>query len=198
MPQADPRPEVAGGSGALREVSDEKVAATVRWARERLAEDAGSKGVVWCRFRHEALRTAAALREATGARVESIVGAQPRADRERARRLLHPRTAPPGPAFVTGTTAAGGASINLAAAWLTLYQSHDFSLRARLQSVDRVHRPGQRRPVRVWDMAATGPRGQRTVDHAVIEALREKRDVADWVTSAWRRELDRQRAEDAA
>jgi hypothetical protein len=36
---------------------------------------------------------------------------------------------------------------------------------------------------------ATGPQGQRTVDHLIMKALREKADVANWTASAWIRAL---------
>jgi SNF2 family DNA or RNA helicase len=58
-----------------------------------------------------------------------------------------------------------------------------------LQSEDRVHRPGQTRNVLVLDMLATGPAGQKTIDHRVVKRLREKNDLANWTVQAWKREL---------
>lgn len=41
------------------------------------------------------------------------------------------------------------------------------------------------------DVLATGPAGQRTVDHTVVKALKTKQQLADWTSRAWRRELER-------
>lgn len=66
-----------------------------------------------------------------------------------------------------------------------LYMSNDFSLKTRLQSEDRVHRPGQMHPVSYFDVIATGPQGQKTIDHAVVKSLKAKEDIADFTTAAW-------------
>jgi SNF2 family DNA or RNA helicase len=75
--------------------------------------------------------------------------------------------------------------LNLTAAHTVMYLSNDYSLKTRLQSEDRVHRPGQTNVVSYYDVVATGPDGQKTIDHHIIKALREKNDIATWTTSAW-------------
>jgi SNF2 family DNA or RNA helicase len=67
--------------------------------------------------------------------------------------------------------------------------SYDYSLEKYLQSRDRIHRPGQTRPVSYFDVIATGPSGQKTIDHHVIKARREKHNIAEWTTRAWIRAL---------
>jgi hypothetical protein len=67
--------------------------------------------------------------------------------------------------------------------------SNDFSLFTRQQSEDRTHRPGQHHPAAYHDIVAEGPRGQKTVDHVVLKALREKLDIATWTSAAWVRAL---------
>ena len=39
------------------------------------------------------------------------------------------------------------------------------------------------------DVIATGPDGQRTIDHVILQALRKKEDLARWTTDVWRRAL---------
>jgi ATP-dependent DNA helicase len=75
--------------------------------------------------------------------------------------------------------------LNLTAAHTVIYLSNDFSLKTRLQSEDRVHRPGQIYPVSYFDMIATGPQGQKTIDHLVAKSLMNKEAIADLTTSAW-------------
>jgi hypothetical protein len=48
-----------------------------------------------------------------------------------------------------------------------------------------VHRPGQKYPVSYFDVVATGPQGQKTIDHTIQKALRNKLDIAKWTTGAW-------------
>lgn len=75
--------------------------------------------------------------------------------------------------------------LNLTAAHTVVYLSNDYSLKTRLQSEDRVHRPGQRNVVSYFDVIAVGPNGQRTIDAAIVKALRDKNDLASWTTGAW-------------
>ena len=51
---------------------------------------------------------------------------------------------------------AGGLGLNLTAAHIVLRLSNDYSLRIRLQSDDRVHRPGQTSPVSYFDRDGAG------------------------------------------
>jgi hypothetical protein len=67
-----------------------------------------------------------------------------------------------------------------------LYASNEWSLQDRDQSEARLDRPGQTKRCSYTDLVAAGPRGERTVDHAILKALRQKRDVASWTVSAWR------------
>jgi SNF2 family DNA or RNA helicase len=175
-----------------QEVGREKLDLFLTWLEERLADEPNLKMLVWCRFRPELARLVKELsnHERWGPlHIGEIRGGQKRAEREVALRLLDPRTAPRGPAIVAGTPASGSMGLNLTSASSVVYISNDFSLRVRLQADDRVHRPGQVRPVSYFDIIATGPDGQRTIDHTIIKALRDKRSLADLTTSAWVKEL---------
>ena len=41
------------------------------------------------------------------------------------------------------------------------------------------------RTVSYFDIIATGPQGQKTIDHTVVKALKNKEDIANFTTSAW-------------
>ena len=75
--------------------------------------------------------------------------------------------------------------ITLAGSSTVLYASNSPSLNVRMQSEDRTHRPGQIAACSYTDVVATGPDGQRTIDHLILRALRERRDLAEWTARAW-------------
>jgi SNF2 domain-containing protein len=187
------------------EIGREKLDFFLDWIAERLEADKKLKLLAWCRFRPELARVVAGLEERfpqvhvgaiwggqTQDRYRTIAGQQvliKEGERGRALRLLDPRTSPDAPVIVVGTPSTGSMGLNLTAANVVIYLSNDFSLKTRLQSEDRVHRPGQTRGVSYFDLVATGPAGQKTVDHLVIKSLREKNDIATWTTQAWRAAL---------
>jgi hypothetical protein len=182
------------GEPETREVGTEKQDALIAAYWLWLEETPNLRMIIWCRFRRELDRVVEVLRPF--ATVGKIQGGQSQSERDAAIRLLDPRTAPAGPVVVVGNPRAGGLGLNLVAATRVVYLSHDHSLRTRLQSEDRCHRPGQTSPVAYVDMVATGPEGQRTVDHLVLRALRERLDLANWTTGAWLSALQEEENED--
>lgn len=179
---------------STKEIGREKLDLFLEWHREQLEVDPNIKILVWCRFRAELQRLVkeVALPDPPDIPVEVgvISGGQKREEREYALRLLDPTTAPEGPVVVVGNPQAGGLGLNLAAAYVVVHMSNDHSLKNRLQSDDRVHRPGQIRPVSYYDIVATGPDGQKTSDSAVLKALRRKEDIANWTMKTWIRMLE--------
>jgi SNF2 family DNA or RNA helicase len=169
----------------VQEIGREKLDLFLSWLDLRLEEDPNLKLLVWCRFRPELERAFRELSKDTRLSLGKIWGGQSRDERQDALRLLDPRTAPKGPVVVLGTPATGSMGLNLTASHTVIYLSNDYSLKTRLQSEDRVHRPGQTEPVSYFDVVATGPNGQRTIDHAIVKALRSKEDLANMTTSAW-------------
>lgn len=172
----------------VRSIGAEKEDAVVEWLDERLVEDPAFKVVIWCRFRAEAERLEARLRASVGS-TALLYGGQHADERKRALRLLHPRTAPATAVAVIGTARTGGFGLNFAAASTMVYVSSDYSLVTRRQSSARILGPDQKVPAAYFDVVATGPDGQRTVDHAVLKALRKKVDVATWTAGDWARVL---------
>jgi SNF2 family DNA or RNA helicase len=84
---------------------------------------------------------------------------------------------------------AGGFGLNLQTCFTAVYLSNDYSYSTRVQSEDRMHRAGQKNACLYVDLIAVGPAGQKTVDISILEALRDKKSVADWTTSQWRHAL---------
>ena len=98
---------------------------------------------------------------------------------------------------VVGTPQTGAFGITLASAGSMIFLNNARSLSTRLQAEDRIHRPGQTgSSVNYFEIAAEGPKGQRTIDHIVLKALRQRRELAEWTASAWRDALVEQRSND--
>jgi SNF2 family DNA or RNA helicase len=172
-------------SGSIQEVGREKLDAFLDWLALALEEDPNLKLLVQCRFRAEIARLTNELRQRYPAmHVGEIIGGQKKQERTDALHLLDPRTTPAGPVTVT-MSSAGSLGLNLTASHTVVRLSRDYSLWLWLQGEDRVHRPGQTSPVSYVDFVARGPKGQRTVDHLVLEALIAKQDVAQLTSAAW-------------
>lgn len=71
---------------------------------------------------------------------------------------------------------AGGVGVNLTRAAYAVYYSVGFSLGDYLQSLARIHRPGQTRPVTYYHLVAGG-----TIDEQVYAALQARQDLVEAV-----------------
>jgi SNF2 family DNA or RNA helicase len=170
------------------DLSDEKL----RWAVQYLTEESTAKAViVWCRWRRERERLYEILEGMNEVCPLQIYGGQKQSERNEAvkwfsesRENYEQRIA------LIAQPHAGGFGLNLVAASEAIYLSNDFSLGIRLQSEDRCHRLGQTNRVLYMDVLATGPAGQKTVDHVIVKALREKKDIAAMTCAEWRKELE--------
>lgn len=70
----------------------------------------------------------------------------------------------------------GGVGINMTRAAYCVYYSLDFSLGNFEQSLCRIHRPGQKRPVTFYFLVA-----QQSIDVKIIEALSKRKSVVEHV-----------------
>jgi len=140
--------------------------------------------IVWCRFVEEIQMVTEALVEKYGSNsVVQIYGAiseDVRWDNVSEKfQKGHAR-------FIVGNAATGGVGLNMTKAELVVYFSNSFSFTDREQSEDRAHRIGQTRSVTYIDIVA-----EDTVDEVVVKALREKKDVSEYVrTSIASRNVD--------
>jgi SNF2 family DNA or RNA helicase len=171
------------------DTSDEKI----KWMLEYLLHESKSKFIiVWTRWRNERERMVKELREAKGSHcLFQIYGDQKASERNMAVQFFSGVTTDKKPvkSILIAQPQAGGIGLNLVAATEAVYMSNLYSLGSRLQSEDRCHRPGQEHPVTYVDLIATGPNGQKTVDSAILKALREKQEIAHWTCERWRKEL---------
>lgn len=167
-----------------REIGREKLDAFMHWLDTFPQQPKNL--IVWCRFRLELERATEELRSVYPI-VLNLKGGQSKDERLEAKRLLAPGSTTRG--AVVGNQKAGGASLNFAAANVMVYMSNSPALIERTQSTGRIERPGATQPMLVVDIVACGPKGQKTIDHHILKALRTKDDMAKWTVSEWRRIL---------
>lgn len=189
-----PRGVITGRKLPAQEIGREKLDFLLQWMSDRMESDPDLKLLIWCRFRPELTRIVSAIETKFGLMiaVAGLHGGQKKIEREYALNLLHPEKAPSGPAVVVGTKGTGSLGLNMTASHTVINMSDDYSLFKRKQSDDRVHRPGQVHDVSYFDIIATGPNGQRTIDHSIAKVQRDKDDVATWTQAAWISEIARE------
>ena len=169
-----------------QEIGTEKQDAVILFLKKHLARDPEFKLLIWCRFQKEVYRVAEAIENMfPTVTVSTMTGGQKKADRERALRLLHPAKITSNPAVLCATMGTGSMGHNFTGASVAVNMSCDYSLFKYKQGSDRIHRPGQTRPVSYFDMVATGPKGERTIDHVILKARQDKDDIATWTADAW-------------
>lgn len=142
-----------------------------------IVEEIEGSVIVWCRFIEEIHMVSGALRERYGkSEVVEIYGAVSEDDRDRNVQEIFQK----GKArFLVGNAATGGVGLNMTRAETVIYFSNSFSFTDREQSEDRAHRIGQTKSVTYIDLVAEG-----TVDTIVTAALREKKDVSEFVRTS--------------
>lgn len=164
-------------------ISQEKVLAAQDWVQDLTAQ--GLKTVVWARFVQDLDRLLELMAEARlPARV--LKGGQGKRTRDELEAWFRgPEVGP-----LLGQPQAGGLGLNyLVAAHHVLRVGSDYNWMSYIQSEKRTHRPGQTEPVFYTDLLATGPDGQKTIDHIIYRALHKKEDLATWTAARWREEL---------
>jgi hypothetical protein len=176
--------------GGIVEVGREKLEVFLWFMERQLEQDPNVKVVAWSRFRAEALRAYEEVRRRwPHVDCAFLGGGQSKADRTRALALLHPDTAPQGPAFVAGIEGTGSFGLNMTASHTCVTLSSGYSPGRSLQTLDRVYGPGQTAPIAYYNVVAVGPRGQRTIDHDVLMARASGENIATRTAAAWTRAL---------
>lgn len=156
-----------------------------------LVEEAQHKVIVWARFQLDITLILEELRR-RGIRAVRYDGQANDDERAEAKALFQgERTLYDGAQVVgreavppeeqakvfVGNPAAGATGLTLTAAKTVIYYSNSFKLIDRLQSEDRAHRIGQDNSVLYIDLVA-----EDSVDEQVVEALRNKFNVASQIT----------------
>jgi SNF2 family DNA or RNA helicase len=145
-----------------------------------LSEEIRGKAIIWSRFRWQIEIIASALRKKYGD--ESVVEFHGGIDSDArivARQKFQDVSSPV--RWFVGNQATGGIGIDLFAANTMIYLANDFSSEKRIQSEDRAHRIGQREKVLYIDLVMEG-----TVDRVIMAALKQKKDMMDFVKQALR------------
>ncbi len=184
---------VRDDEGVDHEVGDEKLR-VLRDILEDLPDD--EPKVVFARFKHDLARIKALSME-LGLRYGEVSGAtKPPSDTEVRRHGYDEAAARCGYGLnqhsqmrkdidiICLQLQAGGVGIDLTRACYCVYYSLDFSLGNYDQTLARVDRPGQTRPVSYFHLIATG-----TKDEVVYKALAERREVVDAVIESSRENL---------
>ena len=140
-------------------------------------ENHPGKAIIWARFKSELKAITKALDEHFGKDSScELHGDIKSSDRQESNRKFQEEALP---RYAVANPAAKGVSRGqtMTMASTVVYYSNTFSLEDRLQSEDRAHRIGLVHPVLYADMVALD-----TIDEKIIDALRNKKDVADMIT----------------
>lgn len=168
-------------------LSREKLDVLLWFIDERLKADPNLHLVIWSRFRAEAIRAYNEVNKKFPHIFESalLMGGQTRAERHRALSLLKPETSPKGPVFIAGVEGTGSFGIDMCAAHTCVTLSSGYSPGRSAQTLDRVYGPGQKFPIAYYNIVAVGPKGQRTIDHDIIQSRMTGENIAQRTVKAW-------------
>lgn len=171
----------------VADVSSEKL----NWCVDYLRSSTAQFTIVWTRWRRERERLSQELMKHMPApcAVWQIYGGQPKSDRELAvQRFMLPETTAMRHVLIA-QPAAGGFAIDLPMASEAIYLSNTRRLIDRLQSEERPHSANRSGEYTVMDVLATGPGGERTIDHIAWDQLRAHKEISDMTAADWRKEL---------
>ena len=135
-----------------------------------LLPDIQCKVIIWARFKRDIKAIGAAL----GKKAVSYYGEVSNDDREVA---VDRFQNDPNVRYFIGQPQSGGIGLTLTAAECAIYYSNSFDLETRMQSEDRCHRIGTKNNVTYIDFESP-----KTIDTKIINALREKKNLADTIT----------------
>ena len=140
-----------------------------------IIQETSGKVIIWCNYVYGIGEIKARLVEEYGKNtVETYFGLTKQEDRQE---IVNRFEAPyDSLRFFIGQPKTGGYGITLNQASTVIYYSNSYDLESRLQSEDRAHRIGQKKSVTYVDLISPG-----TIDEKIVEALREKINLADQV-----------------
>jgi SNF2 family DNA or RNA helicase len=140
-----------------------------------IVEETDGKIIIWANYRHDIESIKLELAKAYGMNaVATYYGDTEAEDRQR---IVEDFQDPESELrFFVGNPRTGGYGLTLTEAKTVVYYSNSFDLEVRLQSEDRAHRIGQTSKVLYIDLMSPN-----TVDEKIVQALRNKIDIANQV-----------------
>ena len=137
-------------------------------------EELEGKAVIWAHYQYDVKKIIKEIQKVHGpGSVDDYYGLTPQELRDQNREAFQNDS---NVRFMVGTPQTGGYGITLTAASTMIYYSNGYDLEKRLQSQDRIHRIGQKKPVTYIDIIA-----EDTVDTKIVKALRKKSNIASEV-----------------
>jgi SNF2-related domain len=174
---------------SVRDLSSEKI----DWIVNHLINECNATNfIVWCRWRREREIVAARL-AAAGVIVHQLYGGQPKTERRTAEMIFTDGAVrlPNRSYGMVAAPGAGGVALDMSAATEVFRLSMDFNPQTLEQSNDRPMGNAQKAEmVAFTTILATGPAGQRTMDHITAAALEEKMDLQKATCAYWRKVLE--------
>jgi len=140
-----------------------------------LIEEVNGKAIIWATYSHDIKMIEREIAKLYGEdSVATYYGATPQDERQEIVNRFQNTRDPL--RFFIGQPKTGGYGITLTAANTVIYFSNSYDLEIRLQSEDRAHRIGQGHKVTYIDLVSPD-----TIDERILEALRNKIDIAGQV-----------------
>jgi len=146
---------------------------------------------IWVRFRPEIARLEKLVKQRFPQVVVHVLqGGVSKNARDQAKTLFHPDSPDPkGSALLIAQPQAGRFGSNFAKCSNVDRLSSDYSLLTRIQSDERIERPGQKNTMLFQEYLVVGPNGERTISGIILKALKNHEDMARWVTKRWITEI---------
>lgn len=142
-----------------------------------ILEDYPGKVIIWCPYVQALRDIVKALKTRFGAKSTAMyAGETSLEDRDKALTDFQDPSSPL--KYFVGNQAVAGYGLTLTAANLVIYYANSWRAELRYQSEDRPHRIGQTENVTYIDFICPG-----TIDERIIDALREKKKLADLIQS---------------
>lgn len=154
----------------------------VAWLKLKIEEDKDFKAVVWARFTPEIERLTKRLRSVITMGVKShgvdtYLGE------------LHPLSTYAGPYVLVCQPQTAQYGNNFSRARTSIFLSQDYNRVTRAQAAERVQANDAGETTLELDCLITGPRGQKTIVHDIIESVRSKEDAEKRTAEGWKKVL---------
>lgn len=153
------------------------------WLKLKIAEDKDFQAVVWSRFKPEIERLVCRLGE------NQINHGWKYGGGDTYRNQLHPRDNYKGPYILVCQPQTAQYGNNFSKARTSIFLSQDYNRITRAQAAERVQADGAGDTTLELDVVVTGPRGQKTIVHDIINSVREREDAEKRTAREWIRIL---------